>query len=88
MLGPDQRTLLGTIQHGAHRAFQVRPLCRDGILDRAVAGQAIERRMKGNDALAARLACRRRDSAAGIDDGAPGNPLANRHLPRAPLRRS
>ena len=47
VLGPDQRALLGIVEHGAHRAFQMRPLRRDGVFDRAVAGQTIERHVKG-----------------------------------------
>jgi len=51
VLGPDQRALLEIVEHGAHRAFQMWPLRRDGVFDRTVAGQAIERRVKGDVGL-------------------------------------
>ena len=38
VLGPDQRALLSIVEHGAHRALQVRPLRRDRVFDRPVAG--------------------------------------------------
>ena len=46
VLGPHQRALLGIVEHSAHRAFQMRPLRRDSIFDRAVAGQTVERGVK------------------------------------------
>src|ERR1700730_4062499 len=51
VLGPDQRALLGIIEHGAHRAFQMRPLRRDGVFDRAIAGQTIECGVEGDIGL-------------------------------------
>ena len=38
VLGPNQRALLGIVEHDAHRALQVRPLRRDRVFDRPVAG--------------------------------------------------
>ncbi|MGA8380465.1 MAG: hypothetical protein WB710_04965 [Stellaceae bacterium] len=38
VLGPDQRVLFGIVEHRAHRALQLRPLRRDRVLDRPVAG--------------------------------------------------
>jgi len=46
MLGPHQWTLFGIVEHSSHRAFQMRPLCRHGVFNRAVAGQTIERSVK------------------------------------------
>jgi len=51
VLGPDQRALLRIVEHSAHRAFQMRPLRRDGVFDRAIAGQTIQRGVKGNIGL-------------------------------------
>ncbi len=51
VLGPNQRALLRIVEHGAHRALQVRPLRRDRAFDRPVARQPIERGMKGNVSL-------------------------------------
>jgi hypothetical protein len=51
VLGPDQRALLGIVEHGAHRALQVRPLRRNRVFDRPVAGQAVQRGVKRNVSL-------------------------------------
>ena len=42
MLGPDDRALLRVFEHGAHRALQMRPLHRDSVFDRAIAGQPVQ----------------------------------------------
>ena len=51
VLGPDQRALLRIVEHSAHRAFQMRPLRRDGVFDRVIAGQTIQRGVEGNIGL-------------------------------------
>src|ERR1700682_2479453 len=51
MLSPHQRALLEIVEHSPHRAFQMRPLRGDGVLDRAVAGQTIECRVEGDIGL-------------------------------------
>ncbi len=51
VLGPNQRALLGIVEHGAHQALQVRPLRRDRVFDRPVAGETVERGMKRNVSL-------------------------------------
>ena len=38
VLRPYQRALLGIAEHSPHRPFQMRPLRRDGLFDRAVPG--------------------------------------------------
>ena len=51
MLMPHQWALLGIVKDDAHGAFEVRPLRRDRILDRAISGQAVQRGVKGNVCL-------------------------------------
>jgi len=46
VLFPYQRALLRIAEHSSHRAFQMRPLRRDRLLDRAVTGQTIQRPVK------------------------------------------
>jgi hypothetical protein len=46
VLGPDQRPLLRIVEHGPHRALQMRPLRSDRVCDRAVTRQPIERGVK------------------------------------------
>jgi hypothetical protein len=51
MLAPHPRALLGIVQHGAHRALEVRPLRRDRVLDRPVSGQTVQRGVKADVCL-------------------------------------
>ena len=46
VLGPNQRALLGILEHGAHRALQVGPLRGDRVFDRPIAGQPVKRGVK------------------------------------------
>jgi len=51
VLRPYHRALLEIAEDSPHRAFEMRPLRRDGLFDRPVPGQAIERRVKSNIGL-------------------------------------
>ena len=51
VLCPYQRALLRIAEHSPHRAFQMWPLRRDRLLDRAVTGQTIQRAVKINVGL-------------------------------------
>ena len=51
MLGPNQRALLGILEHGAHPALQVGPLRGDRVFDSPIAGQPVKRGVKRNIGL-------------------------------------
>jgi hypothetical protein len=48
MLTPHKRALLGVLEHDAHRAFEVRPLRCDRVLNGAVARQTVQRDVKSD----------------------------------------